>query len=331
MSLLADLLSKIKQPGPTKDIPPNLKNIVSSSAQRSAFKKRIILLSTFFLGAVVLGFLVVYFIQSFNQKTEERGQRLEVREHGTEGRGEGSGVGEQETEDRKQGTERRGQKTEVKRQGSTVGNRQPITDNQQLTADNQQPIADTRADVGAHLYSAKEYEMQKDYSKALLEYKKIIEVDKNNFGAMNNIAYLLLHLGQAEESIKYSEMSLDINKDYVPALINLAVAYAKLGNTSTAEAYLKQALLIEASNASVLLNLALLYEKKGDYPMASEYFSRLAALGDITGSMGLARIYEKQNKIGDALKVYKNIYALNSIDNRTRQMVSERISLLSGK
>jgi len=354
MSLLADLLSKVKQPSPKKDIPPNLKNIVSDSARKSALKRKILFLSVVFIVAVASGFLIVYFMQSFNQRTLSRGHRaegIEQKSQNTEHRpqtidnkvkaqknksaevraGLALPLRSGRTEERKgKGeTNSRKQREDGRNQGPAVSNQQPAAGSQQIPTDNRQPITDIRADVDAHLYSARQYEIKKDYSKAMHEYNKVIEIDKNNFGAMNKMAYLLLHLGQAEGSIKYSQMALDINKDYVPALVNFAVAHAKLGNISTAESYLKRALLIEASNTSVLSNLALLYERKGDYSRAYEYFSRLAASGDITGYLGLARIYEKQNKIEDALKVYKNIYALSSVENETRQMVKERIVLLT--
>ncbi|MBI4681023.1 MAG: hypothetical protein HY753_07450 [Nitrospirae bacterium] len=192
-------------------------------------------------------------------------------------------------------------------------------------------IQNVRAAVDAYLYSARNHEIKKDYSKALFDYRKVLELDKNNFTVMNNIAYILLHIGLINESIQYSQMAVNTKKDYVPALINLAVANARTGNTSAAETYLNSALMIEPDNQSVLLNCAVLYEKKGDYPSASEYCLKLNRLGNVTGSLGLARIYEKQDKIEEALKIYKNIYSLNFIDNETRQIMRQRIILLSGR
>ncbi|MBI4838796.1 MAG: hypothetical protein HY806_06570, partial [Nitrospirae bacterium] len=61
MSLLADLLSKVKQQQTKREITPNLKNII---ATESAHKKKIILYSAL-LGAVVIsGILTVYLLQS---------------------------------------------------------------------------------------------------------------------------------------------------------------------------------------------------------------------------------------------------------------------------
>jgi tetratricopeptide (TPR) repeat protein len=42
----------------------------------------------------------------------------------------------------------------------------------------------------AYLYSALKHEIKRDYSRALADYKKALEIDKNNFKIMNNIAYI---------------------------------------------------------------------------------------------------------------------------------------------
>ncbi len=376
MSLLADLLSKIKHSQSKREIPPNLKHIVSSSAQRSARRRKIILISIFFIAAVVAGIFAIYFMNSItgirtggqwsevrkqeeagSRKPETESQKPEVRsqneliedgavkpnisdELGVKSSELGVRNLERKSEtdktilkDRTQnlptgqaGTEHRLALSEVEGTPSRERKTESPEQKTQLSE-----IQNVRAAVDAYLYSARNHEIKKDYSKALFDYRKVLELDKNNFTVMNNIAYILLQIGLINESIEYSQMAVNIKKDYVPALINLAVANARTGNISAAETYLNSALMIEPDNQSVLLNYAVLYEKKGDYTRASEYFLKLNRLGNVTGSLGLARIYEKQDKKEEALKIYKNIYSLNSIDNETRQIVRQRIILLSGK
>jgi len=368
VSLLADLLSKIKHSQSKREIPPNLKHIVSSSAQQSARKRKIILISTFFITAVIAGIFAIYFMNSITGMLD-KGQGLGVRGQGSEVRKpEEAGSRKPETEsqneliedgavkpnmsdefgvksselrvqdlknkleidkplkDRTRKTEHRFGLNEVER----TPNREPKTESPEQKTQSSE-IQNVRAAVDAYLYSARNHEIKKDYSKALFDYRKVLELDKNNFTVMNNIAYILLQIGLINESIEYSQMAVNIKKDHVPALINLAVANAKIGNISAAETYLNSALMIEPDNQSVLLNCAVLYEKKGDYTRASEYFLKLNRLGNVTGSLGLARIYEKQDKKEEALKIYKNIYSLNFIDNETRQIVRQRIILLSGR
>lgn len=55
MSLLADLLSKVKYQGFKSDVPPNLKHAVLNSSEKYAVKKRIIFLSVLIFAAVVSG------------------------------------------------------------------------------------------------------------------------------------------------------------------------------------------------------------------------------------------------------------------------------------
>ena len=365
MSLLADLLSKIKHSESKKEIPPNLKHIVSSSAQQSARKRKIILISVFFIAAVAAGIFAIYFMNSITgirtggqgsgvRKQEETGnwkpgtgnQQSEVslRPMGSQN----LPIGQAGIEDKKLG---RWEDERLKNTTPQSPNPEPRTSNASISNpsstkeiagrkdiisdDSQIPPAPSKdknsAQIDAYLYSARNHEIKKDYSKALFDYRKVLELDKNNFTVMNNIAYILLQIGLINESTEYSQMAVNIKKDHVPALINLAVANARTGNISAAETYLNNAFMVEPDNQSVLLNYAVLYEKKGDYTRASEYFLKLNRLGNVTGSLGLARIYEKQDKKEEALKIYKNIYSLNSIDNETRQIVRQRIILLSGR
>ncbi|MBF0558688.1 MAG: tetratricopeptide repeat protein [Nitrospirae bacterium] len=65
MSLLADLLSKVKHDGFKGDVPPNLKQVVADSAKRSANTRKVVLLSVLMLVAVITGFGSVYLLKTF--------------------------------------------------------------------------------------------------------------------------------------------------------------------------------------------------------------------------------------------------------------------------
>ncbi len=369
MSLLANLLSKIKHQQSKREIPPNLKHIVSDSAHRSAHKRKIILIAVFFIVAVGAGIFAIHFINSLtaalsaSQVSKIGSQESKVRRQEQEAGIQTTVAENQESEIRNQrelsGTVKpeksdEGTKTDnaisketlvetfISQQDTKYGKNNPpsspfskggiggfSSEKKEIEIENMIEDKNT-AQRDAYLYSARNYEIKKDYSKALSDYKKALEIDKDNFTVMNNISYMLLHLGLTNESMEYSQMALNIKKDYVPALINLAVAHAKAGDISTAETYLNSALMKEPDNQSVLLNCAVFYEKKGDYHMASEYFLKLSRWGNIIGSLGLARVYEKQDKKKEAFKIYKDIYSLGTIDNETRHMVRERIILLSG-
>lgn len=65
MSLLADLLSKVKYQGHKGDIPPNLRQVVADSTERSAVRRKVAVLTVLTLIAIAAGFGAVYVFQAF--------------------------------------------------------------------------------------------------------------------------------------------------------------------------------------------------------------------------------------------------------------------------
>ncbi|RJQ56605.1 MAG: hypothetical protein C4526_01215 [Nitrospiraceae bacterium] len=351
MSLLADLLSKIKPPRTATDIPPNLRNIVQSSARKSVNRRRTVLLSVLFATAVLTGFFVVYLTKSLPEKSAGN-IRMSPRERAVTS--EQAQVAAHMTNDNKDkpfaspvgaGFKPAPFPEQKEKPAETVKPSGPdekalkapdmLPGPEQVIVRQESPALQFKQEAGpsqdAWLYSARELEMRNDYQGAIGYYKKILEADSDNFKTMNNIAYLYLKMGLTEEAVKYSRMSLEVNRDYVPALINMGIASAKSGNLADAEERLTHALELDPDNQDILFNLALLYEKQTDYPRASGYFSRLAGSGSVSGSLGLARVHEKQGNTEEALKLYRTAYADSSIDDKTRADVKRRIILLSGK
>jgi tetratricopeptide (TPR) repeat protein len=337
VSLLADLLSKIKHPQTKREIPPNLKNIVYTSTKRSVHKKRIIIVSALVVAFVISGVIVAHILLPLFEILDKAQEVAKV-EIQTQAEKLSKEV-QKDLEDLRE------VKNQVISKKDKPAVKEPIvkkeetkkvvkTEEKKTVKKSEVPSVQVNIDTAqrdAYLYSAREYEMRRDYSKALSLYRKVLEIDKDNITVMNNIAYILLHLGLVNESIRYSERAINIKKDYTPALINLGIAYAKLGENTAAEKYLKKAFMLEPDNETIILNLAILYERQNDYDRASRYFSKLTTLGNITGFLGLARIYEKQGRIEEALQIYRSIYSLDSMDDEVRRLVRQRISSLSGK
>ena len=364
MSLLADLLSKIKQPQSKREVPPNLKNIVQNSAKGSAQKKKIILLAVILAASVSAGLFLVYFLQSISgdpvssintispemiAKSKSRFQAAKGRPEpenrtGLQGREKPEREGQpgaippvepKDNSDHKLMSKINSVKAPaaIKEQNKAVlsspkketANIEP-GEKKKLPAP-EKKIRDT-SERDAYLYSAREFETKKDYSNALASYRKALDKDKINFSIMNNIAYIYLELGLNEDSAIYSRMALEIDENYTPALINLGIAYAGSGNVTEAEGLLKRAAALEPDNQPVFFNLAVLNERQDKYDEASAYYSHLMKLGNAKGSLGLARIHEKQGMTEEALQLYKNVYALDSIDSTTKLQARKRIYIL---
>jgi tetratricopeptide (TPR) repeat protein len=394
MSLLADLLSKIKQPQTKREVPPNLKNIVQSSARQSAKAKKILLLSALFIGSVTAGLLGVYFVKSIagpsksgpgiaipnmtahvdNPEKNGKHKSAEIREstpeksemmerntlHAPQSEAEENPEHQQSDDNRSAAATLHAAdglseaETGKEEQGSAVNHSDAVSVSDRadssptemaglLNSGNEitEPVREdsseerkssalqgntmNKAAIDRYLYSARTHEKKGDYSGALADYKKVLEIDQNSLSVLNSVAYIYLQVGLIDESIQYSGKALGIKKDSMPAFINLGIAYARLGNTNAAEDYLNRALQWEPDNESGMLNLAILYERQEDYSGASEYYSRLMRIGNIEGILGLARIYEKQGSIENAVRLYKNISSLDSVDDTMKLQARQRI------
>ena len=186
-------------------------------------------------------------------------------------------------------------------------------------------------DKDSLLYSARAYESKKDYYQALLNYKKALELDPQNYIIMNNISSVLIHMENFSDALRYLENALSIKRDYVPSLINLGITYIRLGNSVEGESYLLKALSIEPSNKNAMFNIAIFCERQGDNDKAYNYFYKLFEMGEIQGCLGTARIAEKQGNISLAVRVYKEILSMGGVDTQIKKLANERLVYLSPK
>ncbi len=371
MSLLVDLLSRVKQPEVTREVPPNLKNIVESCTRQSVHTRKIIALSLVISVFLLSGIFAVYFVNSLAEKKAGRIDVVSMKEKAMNVRevqpianehsvpSPGSKQALTDRTDRALETNNtvtagtdsdeniiivQAVETEI---SEIEGNDADVLSglvpdvlktagrpDRNIDVEDSQPLSTDvnnkeSQDIDAHLYSAQAYEIKKDYSKALASYRKALEIDRDNHTVINNIAYSLLQLGRVEESIAYARMAVEINRDYAPALINLGISYARTGNMISAEEYLNRAVEIEPDNQTALLNLAILHEKQSQLLMASEIFSRLVRLGNLNGSLGLARVHEKEGRLIEALTLYRSIQGTDSVDPAIQKIVRKRIRILA--
>lgn len=65
MSLLSDILSKIKQPEPVREVPPGLRSTVISFQKKDSRKRRMILLGVIIILAIGSGFITFYLFNTY--------------------------------------------------------------------------------------------------------------------------------------------------------------------------------------------------------------------------------------------------------------------------
>lgn len=351
MSLLADLLSKVKHQGLKRDVPPNLKYAVLSSYEKYAAKKRIIFLSSLVLVAAVAGVGAVYLISFYGKPYEAKkpvrqaekplGPVVKKIPPPSEvilpgaitpklPKEQASGADIQKKKGKKEiavKLVKRHQKTSPKEE-VFLSPEAKIPELSKGAGDKKMLSGENLSKRDTHILTAQTYESKKDYHKALASYKKALAIDPENHVILNNIAGILIRSGSYNEAIQHLKNALSIKEDYVPSLINLGIAHAMLSNFSQGENYLAKALSTEPSNTYALLNFGILYERCGNNDKAYGFFYKLSQTGNIQGYLGIARLAEKQGRFKDAAKIYHEIMSMNGIDPENKKFANERLSQL---
>lgn len=307
MSLLSDLLLRVKSEQKTKDVPPGLKNMVAQSNKKWIMKRRILSVFAIFTLVIVLGLVIVYITETYfsrippAQSTEtvqpltstlsRKADVVPLQMAGAEGREQHPGI-----EGRKSIERAEEPVLSVSVQDKDKFSTQYSELDSEFHIKFQPKFKNTRSDSwgkDAYLYLASDYELKKDYSNALSNYKKVLAIDPEDYRVMNKIGAMLTELKSFEEALSYLLDAINIKNDYVPALINTGIAYAGLTELSNAEIYLSTAVVLEPYNKFAVFNIALLYEEMGNYGKAQKYYSMLKVLGEVQGNAGLARIKER--------------------------------------
>ncbi len=359
MSLLADLLAKIKQPQSTREVPPNLKNIVYGSAGQSSRKMKIILLSLMFVASITAGLLLINYVKPLLDSesaisipvtelpatVKEQQQDREddkTAEHAITAKNKDIEALKSKTDPvQASAAPKEADSKPVKVPGKIEPSKETAAQSSVPAKEETQKkiipekvrstvpgkkINAARRD--ALLYNARRHEMNNNYAGALSSYKKALNLDRNNIAIINNIAYMYLQLDLIEDATTFSGNALKMNMDHVPSLINFAIAQARSGNYTDAYSYLDRAIKLEPDNNSVILNLAILNERQGNDSIAFEYYSQLSNLGNTEGLLGKARIYDKTGKIKEALMLYRQALSSTMPNDSVKTEIRQRIRIL---
>src|SRR5580704_15073407 len=84
------------------------------------------------------------------------------------------------------------------------------------------------------LKQAIEEQQRGDFSAAIRDYRKVLELRPDEVQAKANLGAALVHVGQFDEAIAIDRSALIASKDKNPILLNLALAYYKKGDFENA-------------------------------------------------------------------------------------------------
>jgi len=117
-----------------------------------------------------------------------------------------------------------------------------------------------------------------DFDKAIEAYHKAIEVNPKYEKAYNNLGILLFLTNRNEESLKAFQKALEINPINIESCINLGILFKKQGEFNKAIEYFQKALTINPLNGEAHYNIGMLYEQLEDYNLAIGHYQKFIQL-----------------------------------------------------
>lgn len=291
MSLITDLLSKVTQTKPRKDVPPGLTNSINTFKKRETNRKRAILFSVVVIAALVAGFATVY-----AAKLLLGSGAGEVRLDSARPVAEAPAMPEVPAVEEAEAPATQAQAPRTAQAKKPAAAKRPApAEKQASTAPAAPKPAGPSGEPGnsealRHYYTALDFEREGNLTKAIGQYTRALAIEPRNFRLMNKVGGLYMQMKMWKEAGGYLEDSVAENGRYVPALINMGTVYAELGRFEEAERSLKEALSLEPSNSLALFNIALLYEKQEMPEKARENYMKLKQFGEKQGVAGIERL-----------------------------------------
>lgn len=151
-----------------------------------------------------------------------------------------------------------------------------------------------------------EFRKQGNFSQAVVEYSRALEVDPHHFKAYFNRAFAYDKLNEYRLAIAdyTSAISLDRMNSY--AYYNRGITYDKLGEFQQACDDFQQALSLQSENIDFLYNLALSYKKLNNLPEAVKHFNRCLSIdpNHLKSLQSMGSCLERIEKYDEALSYY---------------------------
>ncbi len=114
---------------------------------------------------------------------------------------------------------------------------------------------------------------------AIALYKEAIALKPDYAQAYNNLANIYQNMGKQEEAIALYKEAIAFYPGFVDALNNLGVAYKNSGKNKEAIALYKKAIDLSPNYAASYKNLAVIYYLEKQYDLSIKYCDRAIALG----------------------------------------------------
>lgn len=153
---------------------------------------------------------------------------------------------------------------------------------------------------------------KKLFADALSEFKKAIELNKNNAPAYNAAGVISVKLGKRNDAKEYFNRALDIDKTYSIAIDNLGTLDFIDGRFYDAEKKFKQALSFNTQNTTAMYHLAQIAMQRQDYITALNYLNDALAINSNSPAIYnlMGKLYNIQGNEVAAINMFKKSVAV---------------------
>jgi len=170
------------------------------------------------------------------------------------------------------------------------------------------------SDVHIHFNSGVSFYNQREFSKAIQAYQKVIELDPTYVEAYNNLGIIYQMMGDVERAFESYRKSTEINPRYEKGYNNLGILLLLKGRNEEALEAFQKALVINSNNIESHINLGILFKKKGEWGKAIESYQKALAINPLHREThyNIALLYEQLENLELAISHYQQFIQLSS-------------------
>ena len=170
------------------------------------------------------------------------------------------------------------------------------------------------SDVLNHFNAGVTFYNQREFSKAIQAYQKVIELNPAYVEAYNNLGITYQMMGDVDKAFGAYQKATDINPRYEKGYNNLGILLLLKGRDEEALEAFRKALAINPNNIETHINLGTLFKKKGQWDEAIESYQKALAIDPFHKEThyNIALLYEQMEKLELAISHYQQFVRLSS-------------------
>ena len=154
---------------------------------------------------------------------------------------------------------------------------------------------------------------QKNFGKAIVNYKKSIAINPDYAEGYNNLGSALYKLGKFHDAIDSCQRAIKIKPSFAEAYNNLGLAFKELGKFNDAIDSYQRAIKIKPSFTEAYNNLGLVFEELGKFNDAIDSYQRAIKINpeyaEAYNNLGVT--FKELGKFNDAIDSYQRAIKIN--------------------